>query len=72
MRFLLAVLIPGLKFFLLGRPIAGVICLFLQLTFIGWVIAAIWAVSAVKAHEGDQAIERKIDEAYRKTGRRIQ
>jgi hypothetical protein len=34
MRFLLALLLPWLQFFTLGRPFAGVICLILQITII--------------------------------------
>jgi len=43
-RLLIALILPWLTFFTIGRPIAGVICLVLQLTIIGWLPATIWAV----------------------------
>ena len=36
MRLILAILLPWLQFFTIGRPLAGIICLLLQLTLIGW------------------------------------
>jgi TM2 domain-containing membrane protein YozV len=41
---LLAILLPWLSFFLRGKIIQGILCLFLQITLIGWLPAAIWAV----------------------------
>ena len=41
---LVAILVPWLSFFLRGRIFTGIICLLLQLTIIGWIPAAIWAV----------------------------
>ena len=43
--------------FTIGRPIAGVVCLILQLTLIGWVPAAIWAVYALSQYNTDKKIE---------------
>ena len=40
MRLLIALLLPPLLFFTIGRPVAAIICLILQLTLIGWVPAA--------------------------------
>lgn len=34
MRLLLAILLPWLQFFTIGRPFAGIICLILQVTLI--------------------------------------
>ena len=47
MRLLIALLLPWLLFFTIGRVFAGIICLILQCTLIGWVRAAIWAVYAL-------------------------
>lgn len=47
MRILIALLLPWLAFFTIGRPVAGVVCLLLQITVIGWIPAALWAVYAV-------------------------
>lgn len=41
---LLAILLPWLSFFVRGKILAGIICLILQITLIGWLPAAIWAV----------------------------
>ncbi len=41
---LIAVLIPWLSFFLRGKIFSGILCLLLQITLIGWIPAAIWAV----------------------------
>ena len=41
MRLILALLLPWLQFFTIGKPISGIICLLLQLTLIGWIPAAI-------------------------------
>ncbi|MBO6579906.1 MAG: YqaE/Pmp3 family membrane protein [Thalassospira sp.] len=56
MRLLIALLLPWLLFFTIGRPIAGVICLILQITLIGWVPAAIWAVYALSQYNTDKKI----------------
>ncbi|MFM0441811.1 YqaE/Pmp3 family membrane protein [Paraburkholderia strydomiana] len=60
MRLLLAIILPGLQFFTIGRPVAGIICLLLQLTIIGWVPAAIWSVFALSQYKTDQKIERAL------------
>ncbi|MBW9249392.1 MAG: YqaE/Pmp3 family membrane protein, partial [Acidithiobacillus ferriphilus] len=51
---------PFLVFFTIGRPIAGIICLILQITLIGWVPAAIWAVYALSQYKTDKKIERAL------------
>ncbi|MFA7553404.1 MAG: YqaE/Pmp3 family membrane protein [Spongiibacteraceae bacterium] len=56
MRLLLALLLPWLQFFTISRPFAGIICLLLQITVIGWVPAAIWSVYALSQHNTDQKI----------------
>ncbi len=61
MRLLIALLIPWLTFFTIGRPIAGVCCLLLQLTLIGWVPATIWAVYALSQYKTDRKIKQAID-----------
>lgn len=56
MRLLIALLLPFLLFFTIGRPIAGIICLILQITLIGWIPAAIWAVYALSPYNTDRKI----------------
>lgn len=61
MRLLIAIILPWLAFFTIGRPFAGLICLLLQITVIGWIPAAIWAAYAV----GQFQTDRKIRDAVR-------
>ncbi|MDD9918214.1 MAG: YqaE/Pmp3 family membrane protein [Rhodospirillaceae bacterium] len=57
MRLLIALLIPFFLFFTIGRPLAGIICLILQVTLIGWIPAAIWAVYALSQYNTDKKID---------------
>jgi uncharacterized membrane protein YqaE (UPF0057 family) len=57
MRLLLAIFLPFVLFFTIGRPIAGIICLILQITLIGWIPAALWAVYALSQWNTDRKIE---------------
>jgi len=57
MRLLIAIILPWLQFFTIGRPIAGVICLLLQISLIGWIPAAIWSVFALSQYKTDKKIE---------------
>ncbi len=61
MRLLIALLTPWLTFFTIGRPIAGVCCLLLQLTVIGWLPATIWAVYALSQYRTDKKIKQAIE-----------
>lgn len=58
MRLLIAIILPWLGFFTIGRPIAGIICLLLQITIIGWIPAAIWSVFALSEFKTDRKIEK--------------
>ena len=58
MRLLIALILPWLTFFTIGRPIAGIICLILQITLIGWLPATIWAVYALSQYKTDKKIEK--------------
>jgi hypothetical protein len=40
---LIAIIFPFLSFGLRGKYLEAIICLFLQVSFIGWLPAAIWA-----------------------------
>ena len=60
MRLLIAFLLPWLTFFTIGRPLAGIMCLILQVTLIGWIPATIWAVYALSQFKTDQKIERAL------------
>ncbi len=56
LRLLLALLLPGISFFFIGRPWAGIICLILHATIIGWIPAAIWAVYALNEYNTDKKL----------------
>lgn len=56
-RFIIALLLPWLAFFTIGRWIQGFLCLILQLTLIGWIPAAIWAVYALSQYQTDKKIK---------------
>ena len=56
LRLLIALLLPFVLFFTIGRPFAGIICLILQITLIGWAPAAIWAAYALSQFETDRKI----------------
>lgn len=60
MRLLIALILPWLTFFTIGRPIAGVVCLVLQITVIGWIPATIWAVYALSQNKTDQKIKNDL------------
>ncbi len=60
LRLILAILVPWLNFFTIGRPISGVICLILQLTLIGWLPAAIWSVYMLGQYKTDKKIEKAL------------
>ncbi|BCA95659.1 membrane protein [Legionella antarctica] len=62
MRLLLAIFLPFTVFFTIGRPFAGIICLILQITLIGWIPAALWAVYSLSQYNTDKKIRE-----YRKS-----
>lgn len=62
MRLLIAFLFPWLTFFTIGKPFAGILCLILQLTLIGWIPATIWAVYALSQYKTDKKIEKALAE----------
>ncbi len=57
MKLFLAIFLPFLSFFFINRPIAGIICLILQITLIGWIPAALWAVYSVSQYETEQKLK---------------
>lgn len=60
MRLFLAIFLPFFSFFTIGRPIAGVVCLLLQLTVLGWIPAAIWASYSLSQYKTDQKINKAV------------
>ncbi|MBS1781201.1 MAG: YqaE/Pmp3 family membrane protein [Bacteroidetes bacterium] len=57
---LLAILLPWLSFLLRGRILRGILCLILQITLIGWIPAAIWAVLDLQNARADRRTKRII------------
>lgn len=60
MRLLLAIFLPPVVFFTIGRPFAGLFCLLLQVTLVGWIPAALWAVYALSQYKTGQRIEEAL------------
>jgi uncharacterized membrane protein YqaE (UPF0057 family) len=59
MRMFIPLILPWLTFFAIARPIAGLFCLILQITLIGWVPAAIWAIYASSGqYEPNEVFDR--------------
>ena len=56
LRLIIALLLPWLSFFFIGKSVQGIICIILQLTLIGWIPAAIWAVYALSQYRTDQKL----------------
>lgn len=56
MRLLIAIFLPWLLFFTIGRILAGIICLVLQITLVGWIPAALWAVYSLSQYNTDKKI----------------
>lgn len=56
MRLILAILLPFVVFFTIGRPVQGILCLILQITLIGWIPAAIWAVYSLSRWDTERQI----------------
>ena len=56
MRLFLAIFLPWLQFFTIGRPFAGIICLILQVTLIGWLPAALWSIYALTEYKTSQLV----------------
>jgi uncharacterized membrane protein YqaE (UPF0057 family) len=51
---LIAIFFPFISFLLRGRIFTGIICLILQITLIGWIPAAIWAVISLQNSRADK------------------
>ncbi len=51
MRYILALFIPWLTFFTMGKPIQGILCLLLQITLIGWLPATIWSFISISNYD---------------------
>lgn len=57
---LIAIFLPWLSFLLRGKILAGILCIVLQITLIGWLPAAIWAIIALNNAKADKRVDRII------------
>ncbi|KAF2342914.1 YqaE/Pmp3 family membrane protein [Flavobacterium tistrianum] len=51
---LIAIFFPSLSFLLRGKLLTALLCLILQITLIGWIPAAIWAVVSLQNSKADR------------------
>ena len=51
---LIAILLPWLSFLLRGKIFSGILCLLLQITILGWVPAAAWALVSLNNSRADR------------------
>lgn len=68
---LLAILLPWLSFILRGRILTGIICLLLQITVVGWIPAAAWAVISLNEARANKRNAR-IVKAIKQNNRQAQ
>jgi hypothetical protein len=55
---LLATFLPWLSFIVRGKIFSGIFCLILQITLIGWLPAALWALNS----RNNDKVDKKIKE----------
>ncbi|WP_204251686.1 YqaE/Pmp3 family membrane protein [Flavobacterium ginsenosidimutans] len=60
MMTLIAIFFPCISFLLRGKILTALLCLILQLTLIGWLPAAIWAVISLQNSRADRRNEKLI------------
>lgn len=57
---IIAILFPFLSFMLRGKIFTGIICLILQITILGWIPAAIWAVISLQNARADRRTDKLV------------
>jgi len=62
---LLAILVPWLSFLLRGQIFNGLLCLVLQVTLVGWLPAAMWAVLSLQNKRAERRTRRLIRSVQR-------
>ena len=55
---LIAILLPWLSFFLRGKIFTGILCLILQITILGWIPVAAWAVISLNNARADKRTDK--------------
>ena len=69
MKYVIAILLPPLGMLLVGRVGLALLCLVLQVTILGWPLAAIWAVLVVNNAEHEKRLRRALEEQARNSRR---
>lgn len=69
MRVFLAIFLPFICFFTIRKYFQGIVCLLLQITLIGWIPAAIWAMYALSNWKTDQKFKKWKMEHPQKTAK---
>lgn len=57
---LIAIFFPCISFLLRGKILTAILCLILQITLIGWIPAAIWAVISLQNSRADRRTARLV------------
>ncbi len=57
---LIAIFFPFISFLLRGKILTAIICLILQITLIGWIPAAVWAVLSLQNSRADRRNKKLI------------
>ena len=58
MRYLVALFLPWLSFFTMGKVGQGILCILLQVSIIGWLPATIWAFMSINSYNADKRTDR--------------
>ena len=56
---LLTIFLPGFVMFGINEIVIGILCFLLQMSFLGWPIASIWAVDTLKKYYKKQMHEEQ-------------
>ena len=65
MKYLIAIILPPLGMLLVGRVGLALLCFLLQITILGWPLAAIWAVLVVNNAEHDKRLRQALQQQQR-------
>ena len=68
MKYLVAIILPPVGMLLVGRIGLALLCLILQITILGWPLAAIWAVLVVNNAENDKRMRRALAQQKKELG----
>jgi uncharacterized membrane protein YqaE (UPF0057 family) len=71
MRYLLAILLPPVAILTCGKPTQALLALILQITLIGWIPAAVWAILVVNSYHADKRTDKMIKAQRKETEKLI-